>query len=402
MDISNNHLRTIASNHYLYSANDTKETLSATNQGADTAAQYASDGVSANARFLNKPILSVMGGQNKLTHLLKTGQATALRAELSAIKARATLVSREVASRMDVLRSSGAPKMAASVPLPADQRTPVGPAINMSLFLQNLGLLSPDVQLDGAEQQNSLFDSLKNATAGGTGPSSSWDICESVADAIGGMGSDYLDVFQQAVEKYAEFYRDFSDFMAKLKDYMANGLKEGQQLDAKAFLIELQKLMNKYASGSASKLYPENGSAGKEESEAWCREMGLDPDKCLHRLGDGSYEVRIDISPLQAIYDSVSPIEKLPDPTKPGAPDFNPPYNADDPNNYIFMQMNCNSAQWAAWQAGLDMQKDTIQTGMQTLTQKYSNANSTYDNLVKVLSSTITSLLDCDKGFLNI
>ncbi|MBU4680528.1 IpaD/SipD/SspD family type III secretion system needle tip protein [Cedecea davisae] len=389
MDISNNYLRTIASNHYLYSANDTKETLSATNQGADTAVQHTNDGVSANARFLNKPILSVMGGQNKLTHLLKTGQATALRAELSAIKARATLVSREVASRMDVLRSSGAPKMAASVPLPADQRTPVGPAINMSLFLQNLGLLSPDVQLDGAEQQNSLFDSLKNATAGGTGPSSSWDICESVADAIGGMGSDYLDIFQQAVEKYAEFYRDFSDFISKLKDYMQASSMGGDGitiLKGDKFLADLQKLIDKYTSGNNAKLYPANGGgASKEESEAWCREMGFDPEKCLRRLSDGSYEVRIDTSPLQEIYDSVT---------------LNFPYTITEGS--IGLGMLCNSAQWAAWQAGLDMQKDNIQTGMQTLTQKYSNANSTYDNLVKVLSSTITSLLDCDKGFLNI
>ncbi|WP_227318230.1 IpaD/SipD/SspD family type III secretion system needle tip protein [Cedecea davisae] len=399
MDISNNYLRTIASNHYLYSANDTKETLSATNQGADTAAQYASDGVSANARFLNKPILSVMGGQNKLTHLLKTGQATALRAELSAIKARATLVSREVASRMDVLRSSGAPKMAASVPLPADQRTPVGPAINMSLFLQNLGLLSPDVQLDGAEQQNSLFDSLKNATAGGTGPSSSWDICESVADAIGGMGSDYLDVFQQAVEKYAAFYSDFSDFMSKLKNYMQGGDNGEVLLDATQFLGELQKLISNYSvNGDSTKLFPpgggkENNSATREECEAWCKEMGLDPDKCIgtYTGGDGHCFVHIDTSPLTEIFNSVTNI------IVGGFPVM------DEDGNVIFHDlMKCNSAQWAAWQAGLDMQKDNIQTGMQTLTQKYSNANSTYDNLVKVLSSTITSLLDCDKGFLNI
>lgn len=310
MDISNNYLKTIASSNHLYSAKDLKETLSAVNQGADTAAKEANDGVSAITRFLNKPIPGVMVGQNKLTHLLKTGQAAAFSCELEAIKARAALVGREVVSRMDVLRSGGAPKMAASVPLPADQRTPAGPAIDMSVFLQNLGLLSPDVQLDGAEQQNSLFDSLKNATAGsGAGPSSSWNICESVADAIGSMGDKYLDVFQQAVEKYAEFYRDFSDFISKLKDYMQSGMGGDGSivLNAGDFLADLQKLIDKYASGDNSKLFPVNGGgASKEESEAWCREMGLDPEKCLHRLSDGSYEVRIDISPLQEIYDSVT------------------------------------------------------------------------------------------------
>ncbi|MGK2888107.1 MAG: IpaD/SipD/SspD family type III secretion system needle tip protein [Candidatus Malihini olakiniferum] len=45
------------------------------------------------------------------------------------------------------------------------------------------------------------------------------------------------------------------------------------------------------------------------------------------------------------------------------------------------------------------MQNDRIQNYMQTLTQKFANAYSTFKNLVKLLSSTISSLLECDKKF---
>ncbi|WP_279051182.1 IpaD/SipD/SspD family type III secretion system needle tip protein [Cedecea davisae] len=384
MDISNHYLTRISSAHGLQPFTNNKDALSSINEndgGHKTVSGNTNESVIS--RLLNKPIVTVMTERNKLNHMLKTGQTVAFNAELGAMKARTALVSREVSSRMDVLRNSGAPEMKASLPLPADQRTSAGPAIDMSVFLRNLSLLSPDVQLDGAEQENSLFDALKNANASGTsGPNSSWNICESVADAIGSMGDGYLDVFQQAVEKYAAFYSDFSDFISKLKDYMLAGDDGAVTLDADKFLDALQKLMDKYKSGDNSRLYPVNGGASKEECEAWCKEMGLDPDKCLKRVG-GSYQVCIDTSPLQEIYNSVT-------------------YKEVNVGDIHEKWMECNSAQWAAWQAGLDMQKDNVQTGMQTLTQKYSNANSTFDNLVKVLSSTITSLLDCDKNFFNI
>ncbi|SUX38016.1 36 kDa membrane antigen [Cedecea davisae] len=385
MNISNNYLKSITSSHQFYSVNDTKNTSSGPTEYADAGMKTIKSGAagaSATARFLNKPIQSVMADKNKLTHLLKTGQAAAFSAELGAIKARTALVGREVAARMDVLRSSGEPEMAASLPLPADQRTPAGPAIDMSVFLQNLGLLSPDVQLDGAEQNNSLFEGLKNAAGGGSGPTSSKDICESVADAIGDMGSDYLDVFQQAVEKYAAFYSDLSDFLSKLKGFISAGGEGYTHLDVQKFYDAIDALISKYDGTDAQRLYPVEGSASKEECEAWCREMGLDPEKCISSgTGETGYSVKIDLSPLYEMKKSVAYTGK------------------DGDGNYV---MALNSAQWTAWQAGMDMQKDKIQTGMQTLTQKYSNANSTFDNLVKVLSSTISSLLDCDKGFLTI
>ncbi|WP_252996514.1 IpaD/SipD/SspD family type III secretion system needle tip protein, partial [Shigella flexneri] len=40
------------------------------------------------------------------------------------------------------------------------------------------------------------------------------------------------------------------------------------------------------------------------------------------------------------------------------------------------------------WNAGFSAEDETMKNNLQTLVQKYSNANSIFDNLVKVLSST--------------
>ncbi|QIX96599.1 IpaD/SipD/SspD family type III secretion system needle tip protein [Cedecea sp. FDAARGOS_727] len=383
MSISSNYLNSIPNRHAFHSVIDSKDSSSTTSQ--HVVVQKATQGYKAESavdRLLNKPFITVIVGKNELIQSLNDNRVDVFIDKLGAIKARTALVSREVSSRMDVLRNSGAPEMKASLPLPADQRSSAGPAIDMSAFLRNLGLLSPDIQLDGAEQDNSLLDSLKSATSGGrSGPSSSWNICESVADAIGNMGEDYLDVFQNAVEKYAAFYTDFTDFMSRLKEFIQEDDDGKIRLNFDKFTSALKSLISQYSSDSATRLYPtDNSKSSREDCEAWCKEMGLDPNKCLRGSGN-SYSVNIDTSPLEKILDSV----KLNWKGKEG--------------NWMLFD---NSAEWAAWQAGTDMQKDTVQTGMQTLTQKYSNANSTFDNLVKVLSSTITSLLDCDKNFLNI
>ncbi|HBW2601677.1 TPA: IpaD/SipD/SspD family type III secretion system needle tip protein, partial [Salmonella enterica subsp. enterica] len=63
-------------------------------------------------------------------------------------------------------------------------------------------------------------------------------------------------------------------------------------------------------------------------------------------------------------------------------------------------KLEMDNAKYQAWQSGFKAQEENLKTTLQTLTQKYSNANSLYDNLVKVLSSTISSSLETAKSFL--
>ena len=211
---------------------------------------------------------------------------------------------------------------------------------------------------------------------------SSSEICDSIAEAIDSMEGEYLDVYQEAATQYAEFYSDFSDFMSKMNTYIS-AKDDKTVLNSQQFLADLKVLQDKYpVPGLNTTLYPvQNGELpikGSTEAEcnAWAKELGLDPEKCVSPLGDGTYIVHIDVEPLNKIESSI-PATSIP-------------------------EMECNSAQWAAWQSGVDLQKESIQVSMQTITQKYANANATFDNLVKILSSTISALLECDKSFFNI
>ncbi|EAX0009458.1 SPI-1 type III secretion system needle tip complex protein SipD, partial [Salmonella enterica] len=112
------------------------------------------------------------------------------------------------------------------------------------------------------------------------------------------------------------------------------------------------------------------------EARQWLSELNL-PNSCLKSYGSG-YVVTVDLTPLQKM---VQDIDGL------GAPGKD-------------SKLEMDNAKYQAWQSGFKAQEENLKTTLQTLTQKYSNANSLYDNLVKVLSSTISSSLETAKSFL--
>lgn len=200
---------------------------------------------------------------------------------------------------------------------------------------------------------------------------SSWDICSDVADSIQQMEDEYLKIFQSATEKYAAFFKDFSALMGKLKDYI-EAKDDKTILKAKAFRDLVDELLSKYSvspPNDSTTLY----SGSKEDCLAWAKEMGIDQNTCVVN-SNGKYVVTIDMSALQNIRTS---LEKYND------------------------TMSCNAAEWQVWMSSTDTHKESIQNNMQVLAQKYTSANTTFDNLVKVLSSTISSLSEVDKAFIN-
>ncbi|MGG2140559.1 IpaD/SipD/SspD family type III secretion system needle tip protein [Symbiopectobacterium sp. RP] len=309
-------------------------------------------------RTLLAPFSFIMADAGKLEGFLKNLNISGFLDEMKTIQARRELLSHDVQKRMRVLDD---------------------------LFLQNPELENKAFSSDtkepvyltlakrGGASYVAPVSSLSNSDVFST--LSSKKINDLISTAIGKMSESYLNVFQQAVEKHSQFYKNFSVFMSTLPQFIsADGDKT--ILDDKGFKKNLQELMGKYpVPGLSTTLFPsQTGStvqgARREECEAWAKEFGLSVDNCIYQLPDGTYIVHIDISPLVTINNSVE--------------------NKD---------MSFNAAQWSAWQTSVDMQKDHIQNSMQTLTQKFANAHSTFDNLVKVLSSTIASLLECDKQF---
>lgn len=357
--------------------------------------------------LITKPFKTVVDEKVNLVNLVKSGQLEQFNQEVAAIETRKAFVKFDVSSRMDTLnvviqeaqqepvsdqatlsQPATAQKLGnvsttqalsaseeSNGSSSAENSVLLSAATEVSSFSQSVALYSAGTDTESATTFAAIIDSPVIATLSETATystSSSREICQAVADAIGEMEEGYLSVFQEAVETYASFYSDFADLFAKFQDYVGAD-DDSTTFDGSQFRADIAEFMAKYT-GDGGRLHPSSGSLSEEEAIAWAKEFGLDPDNTVLQDSSGGYYIVVDMSPIEEIY-NITP-------------------SSTESTSY-------NSAQWAAFQSAIDMQKDKVQTSMQTLTQKYSNANSTFDNLVQVLSSTITSLLECDKGFLN-
>ncbi|PRP70991.1 hypothetical protein BUE93_09135 [Chromobacterium amazonense] len=211
------------------------------------------------------------------------------------------------------------------------------------------------------------------------------DLWELIMAAISGIGNSYLGVYEDVLTKYTEFFKAFSN---KILAMMSTWIKPGSDdntvgLDVNGILGALRDLLNEFSPPNGGVLLPREGDTengwyeNKSEAEEWASELPgsrvvEDPEH------SGHWKVVIDMGPIDNM---IAELEKL---------------GTFGPIDIAYM----NNAQFQSWQASFNSQQEILKNALQTLTQKYSNANSTYDNLVKVLSSTISACLETAKSFL--
>ncbi|WP_157378893.1 IpaD/SipD/SspD family type III secretion system needle tip protein [Burkholderia ubonensis] len=61
-----------------------------------------------------------------------------------------------------------------------------------------------------------------------------------------------------------------------------------------------------------------------------------------------------------------------------------------------------NPAAYQAWWAGFQGMESQVENMVQTAAEKYSHRNSNFDNLIKIISSTVQSMIDTSKQFLQL
>lgn len=113
---------------------------------------------------------------------------------------------------------------------------------------------------------------------------------------------------------------------------------------------------------------------GQGNGIARCSSPGF---SCVQKAADGNWVVVVDMTPIDTMIRDVGALGSG-------------------------TELELDNAKFQAWQSGFKAQEENLKNTLQTLTQKYSNANSLFDNLVKVLSSTISSCLETAKSFLQI
>ncbi|HGJ5877868.1 MAG TPA: IpaD/SipD/SspD family type III secretion system needle tip protein [Arsenophonus nasoniae] len=222
--------------------------------------------------------------------------------------------------------------------------------------------------------KNSLFNNTNASQI-----KSSREIAISLYESITNINKDYLKVFQDSAKSYADALRELNEILASFKDAIKTDKDtiEFKFDETKKIIDKLIALKDKYKD---RRLVPAEGYLKNQgEAEAWFRQLGLNNKKCIFDDGKNIY-LKMDISFIDEI---INQFPKVSD--KKGEKKF-------------LSDVKYNSARWAAWQSGFDQFK----TEAQTMTQKYSNANAIYDNVIKILTNTIRELQESNKSFLTI
>ncbi|WP_053214280.1 IpaD/SipD/SspD family type III secretion system needle tip protein [Pseudomonas sp. Q12-87] len=240
------------------------------------------------------------------------------------------------------------------------------------------------------DEQGEILRSLKQALdqdkpfeiaeALDAGINSSNDFFEKLLELIDLIKNGYLAGYEHIIKAYTDFFADFNaEITAKMKDWI-EGTNDGKdvKVNVDALRTALDNLIKKYSHpNSASVLFPKpgDGAASKEEAEKWLKALGL-PASCLKQNPppNGGWCVVIDLSPLTTMLRSLL--------LESGT-------------------VTWDTAKYNQWQTGFNAQEERLKNMLQSLTQKYSNANSYHDNFNKTLSAHLNQFADMLRAMLS-
>ncbi|WHS62128.1 IpaD/SipD/SspD family type III secretion system needle tip protein [Pseudomonas sp. G2-4] len=240
------------------------------------------------------------------------------------------------------------------------------------------------------DEQGEILRSLKQtvdqdtpfeiAEALAAGINSSNDFFEKLLELIDLIKNGYLAGYEHIIKAYTDFFADFNAAItAKMKDWI-EGANDGKdvKVNVDALRDALTTLLEKYTHpNSESVLFPDPDSGGtsKEEAEKWLKALGL-PVSCLKKNpppGSG-WCVVIDTSPLTTMISGLASYSGT---------------------------VTWDTAKYNQWQTGFNAQEERLKNMLQSLTQKYSNANSYHDNFNKTLSAHLNQFADMLRAMLN-
>lgn len=201
-------------------------------------------------------------------------------------------------------------------------------------------------------------------------PASGWELWDKILECIRSLNEDYLNVYQQVVQAYTTLYGVISDFKSEIYKYMSvddkGNVKWDKVIDGKDFEDAIAEFKSKLR-GDAGQIYPPAGSEIKlttEQAEKWKDELGLE-NVFVVQKGNGEAVLMVDVNK-----GALGEIFK----------------NLPDKNSEM------NSAAYQAWLVGFEAQIDKVKSSLSLLMQKLSNANSTYDQTMKIYSGIVSSI----------
>ncbi|MGN7915558.1 IpaD/SipD/SspD family type III secretion system needle tip protein [Enterobacter sp. 22466] len=215
--------------------------------------------------------------------------------------------------------------------------------------------------------------SQKNDNVGDDGINSYADLWAAVAKAIGSIKTNYVDFYAGLMSKYAQMYQDYN---SEVQTAATSAVTAGSDANQVIF-------------------YSSTMQGGYDNFRHWKTDsFGTVPD-WGSMSADQKDAVKKSLAPAFTIDDNGSVHADLSFYTK--AQTYPNPKADDD---YTDGKAQVATPEYNAWLADFNTVGSTIQSNMQSFAQRYSQANSTFDNLNKELSGVISSLSQNAQGFL--
>lgn len=244
-------------------------------------------------------------------------------------------------------------------------------------YFEDLKKIQPDGEnniIDGKPAKKTLEKTLSGIIEAKEGktPQSSWDIYDYLSDNLNYLQGNYMDRYSEVTEKYQKFMSDFNKLKTEMSEF-TKASKDDVKVDLKGLYKKLKDFKEKWEKSGEALLQLPNDAKGKETAEYWKKQLGID-----YKIVDGKYTFLAKIGPIDTMMKALT---KMGDVEK---------------DNEVTLTM----ARFNEWQNSINSANSTIESDTQIVSQKFSQANTIFNNLTKILSSTIDALYQTDKEFL--
>jgi type III secretion system IpaD/SipD/SspD family effector len=192
------------------------------------------------------------------------------------------------------------------------------------------------------------------------------DFYAQISAMLGLLKTEWLSKYQDALGKFLDFYQKFSDIMEQLKP-VADGDKGDIKIDFTTVRDLLVTLMANFGlDTNALASFPNEKAA-----DSFKNSLGLPGLKVTGPDANGKWHVKMDVSAVDDLVESM--------PTDG--------------------EVKWDSARYNAWVSSKDSNMEQIKHVSKVLGEKLSEMTQKYDNIVKILSSTIDKISEADMGF---
>lgn len=230
----------------------------------------------------------------------------------------------------------------------------------------NLSVMEFKVEQQKALQKQAATEAAEEKEKGGkfTVNTSYSELWAAMAKAIGNIKSDYVDFYADLMQKYTELYEAYNNTVQKASANAVKAGEDGNNVD--------------FNNSTMQQGYTDFNNAVK----------GIDPGS-VENWGSMSQEEK------DSMTATLEPAFKIDQST--GKISFNLDQYHNSPNFPSDGSGKVSTASYQAWLATFNAVGTGLQSNMQSFAQRYTQANSTFDNLNKVLSGAISSLADSAK-----